>query len=126
MYFFYVRNFLLVWMYKAFIPNYNRIHSAGTKSVVLIFGLLNHFLGAITILSRLGFNQTAHQAKELLGIAKGKMETYKDMATFLSAKRFTDDSLIVRSSLQELLDLLYKGKIDSFIIDSYLVCDLAR
>jgi len=35
----------------------------------------------------------AQEAKELLGIAKGKMETYKDMATFLSSKRFTDDSL---------------------------------
>jgi hypothetical protein len=35
----------------------------------------------------------AEEAKSLLGIAKGKMETYKDMATFLSGKRYTEDSL---------------------------------
>ena len=35
----------------------------------------------------------AQEAKELLGIAKGKMETYKDMATFLSSKRYTDAQL---------------------------------
>ena len=35
----------------------------------------------------------ADEAKQLLGIAKGKMETYKDMATFLSSKRYTDESI---------------------------------
>ena len=35
----------------------------------------------------------AQEAKELLGIAKGKMETYKDMATFLSGKRYGQDDL---------------------------------
>ena len=35
----------------------------------------------------------AQEAKELLGIAKGKMETYKDMASFLSSKRYTNDQL---------------------------------
>ena len=35
----------------------------------------------------------ADEAKQLLGIAKGKMETYKDMATFLSGKRYTDESI---------------------------------
>ena len=35
----------------------------------------------------------ADEAKSLLGIAKGKMETYKDMASFLSSKRYTDDTL---------------------------------
>ena len=35
----------------------------------------------------------ADEAKSLLGIAKGKMETYKDMASFLSSKRYTNDSL---------------------------------
>mgnify|MGYP003323214957 CR=1 FL=1 len=35
----------------------------------------------------------AQEAKELLGIAKGKMETYKDMATFLSSKRYSDADL---------------------------------
>ena len=33
------------------------------------------------------------EAKELLGVAKGKMETYKDMATFLSSKRYTPETL---------------------------------
>lgn len=35
----------------------------------------------------------AEEAKALLGIAKGKMDTYKDMATFLSSKRYTDETL---------------------------------
>ena len=35
----------------------------------------------------------AQEAKELLGVAKGKMETYKDMAEFLSSKRYTDEQL---------------------------------
>ena len=35
----------------------------------------------------------AEEAKQLLGIAKGKMETYKDMASFLSSKRYTNDQL---------------------------------
>ncbi len=35
----------------------------------------------------------ADEAKSLLGIAKGKMETYKDMASFLSSKRYSEDSL---------------------------------
>ena len=50
--------------------DYILIHSSGIKSEVTIFGSLNHFLGATTILSLLLFNQTAHQAKELLGIMK--------------------------------------------------------
>ena len=33
------------------------------------------------------------EAKELLGVAKGKMETYKDMAQFLSSKRYTPETL---------------------------------
>lgn len=45
---------------------------------------------------------------------------------YLLAQGFTDDHLVVRSSLQELLDLLYKGRIDAFLIDRYLVCDLAK
>ena len=45
---------------------------------------------------------------------------------FLLGNGFTADSLIVRSSLQELMDLLYKGRIDAFIIDRHLVCDLAQ
>jgi phage/plasmid-like protein (TIGR03299 family) len=35
----------------------------------------------------------AEEAKSLLGIAKGKMDTYKDMATFLSSKRYSDETL---------------------------------
>lgn len=45
---------------------------------------------------------------------------------FLLSNGFTPDSLIVRSSLRELMDLLYKGRIDAFIIDRHLVCDLAQ
>lgn len=36
----------------------------------------------------------ASQVKRALGIAKDKMETYSDMATFLAGKRFTQDSYI--------------------------------
>ena len=36
----------------------------------------------------------ASQVKRALGIAKHKMETYSDMATFLAGKRFTQDSYI--------------------------------
>jgi len=36
----------------------------------------------------------ASQVKRALGIAKDKMETYSDMATFLASKRFTQDSYI--------------------------------
>jgi len=35
----------------------------------------------------------AETAKELLGVAKGKMDTYKEMAEFLSSKRYTPESL---------------------------------
>ncbi|MDF2178915.1 transporter substrate-binding domain-containing protein [Aliiglaciecola sp. CAU 1673] len=44
---------------------------------------------------------------------------------YLLAHGLSDKNLVVRSSLQELLDLLYKGLIDSFVVDRYLVCDLA-
>ena len=33
------------------------------------------------------------EAKELLGVARGKMETYKDMAQFLSSKRYSPETL---------------------------------
>jgi hypothetical protein len=36
----------------------------------------------------------ASQVKRALGIAKDKMETYSDMASFLAGKRFTQDSYI--------------------------------
>ena len=49
------------------IENYSRIHDEGIRSVVLI-GLINQLLGAITILSAEGFNQAPHQLKELLAI----------------------------------------------------------
>ena len=35
----------------------------------------------------------ADEAKSILGIAKGKMETYKDMASFLSSKRYSQNTL---------------------------------
>ena len=41
---------------------------------------------------RADFN--AESVKESLGIAKSKLNTYKDMAEFLGKKRFTADSLI--------------------------------
>ena len=36
----------------------------------------------------------ASQVKRALGIAKDKMETYSDMATFLASKRFTANAYI--------------------------------
>ena len=44
---------------------------------------------------------------------------------YLLGNGFDNDSLIIRSSLPELLDLFYKGLIDSFLVDTNLVCDLA-
>ena len=40
---------------------------AGVKSEVFLL-LVNHLLGAITILSGLGFNQAPHQLNELLAM----------------------------------------------------------
>lgn len=45
---------------------------------------------------------------------------------YLNGYGFHDEDLVIRSSLLELMDLLHKGLIDGFLIDRYLVCDLAR
>ncbi|WP_100642500.1 substrate-binding periplasmic protein [Alteromonas facilis] len=45
---------------------------------------------------------------------------------YLVSNGFTNEGLVIRSSLPELMDLLYKGLIDSFLVDRNLVCDLAE
>ncbi|WP_164084646.1 substrate-binding periplasmic protein [Alteromonas flava] len=45
---------------------------------------------------------------------------------YLRMQGFADENLVIRSSLPELIDLLYKGLIDSFVVDQYLICDLVE
>ena len=103
---------------------YSTIRTPERESLFYWVGKLGRFnLGFIHLKQnpKVSINSVKSAAKYIIGAMRDDY-THK----FLLANGFTDDSLIVRSSLQELLDLLYKGKIDSFIIDSYLVCDLAR
>ncbi|XOV80457.1 MAG: substrate-binding periplasmic protein [Aestuariibacter sp.] len=103
---------------------YSMIRRPERESMFHWIGKIGRFqLSFVTLRENTGFSITSTaQAKQCIIGAMRDDFTHQ----YLNGEGFADSDLVIRSTLYELLNLLYKGRIDSFLVDQHLVGDLAE
>lgn len=101
---------------------YSTIRTQQRESLFHWIGKIGRFqLDFVSLSSNKEFNVDSLEDVKLSVVGTMRDDFTHD---YLTSQGFSDSDLVIRSSLLELVDLLYKRRIDTFIVDRTLVCDL--